>query len=40
MSRLAFANLINPERDPMMGNPNRPPNRIGYGRAARIPKRS
>jgi hypothetical protein len=36
MSRLAFANLIHPERENMNG---RPPNRIGYGRAPPILRR-
>src|SRR5271170_541196 len=44
MGRLAWANFINPETDPVNGNPGRPPNRIGYGRAPPIlrspPKRS
>jgi hypothetical protein len=33
MPRLAFANLINPEREPMW---SRPPNKLGYGRAPPI----
>jgi hypothetical protein len=37
MSRLAFANLINPETENMGW---RPPNRIGYARAPRRPKRN